>query len=216
MKLDDAIPQLRKISNIPFKNLYSSEELSNIIIAKGNTGKLLEKLLGLPPGISLKDFEDGELKTNKCYADGKPRETMFITQISNHIDELLQNFSFANSWLYEKIKRLLYVPVVKDSKDPNDWYFLTPYKVEISFGSDLYKQLEYDYKNIITKMLKDVNRDGFIHTSSGVFIQIRTKDSIPYNPIFSSHFNKYVSNKNFAFYFKKEFMKHIQSNYKSR
>jgi len=211
MKLKDALPKLDKIINIPFKELYSSNELKDIIIAKGNTGKLLEKILGLPPGNSLRDFEDGELKTNKCDANAKPLETMFISQISSRFDELLdENLSFKESWIYKKIKRLLYVPVVKVDGNPDNWYFL-PYRyVEISENGELYSQLEKDFTDIKEQIKEHLNSaDGFIHTSSGKYIQIRTKDAKPYNPILSKQLKREVSNKNFAFYFKKDFMRSI-------
>lgn len=211
MKLNDAIPKIKEIIGIPFKTLYKVEELEGIIIAKGNTGKLLEKIIGLPPGNTLKDFEDGELKTNKCNAVGKPLETMFISQISSRFDELLSEAKFENSWIYQKIDRLLYVPVVKVSIDPNDWYFLSYKLVDITKDCDLYKQLEEDFETIKKKVKTDLEvNDGFLHTSSGKYIQIRTKDAKPYNPIFSKKLNRFVSNKNFAFYFKKEFMIEIQ------
>ena len=66
MKLFEALPKIEKIIGIPFKDLYGKDELKDIVIAKGNTGKLLEKIIGIPAGNTLKDFDDGELKTNKC------------------------------------------------------------------------------------------------------------------------------------------------------
>ncbi len=213
MRLEEAIPKLIEIENIPFSELYDSKELVGIKIAKGNTGKLLEKLLGLPPGSSLRDFDNGELKTNKSLSNATPLETMFITQISKKIDYLLNNESFNNSWLYKKIKHLLYVPVVKESSDPNNWYFLPHYHIQIKEWDAIYRILENDYGTICEKLVTDIENsiDGFIHTSSGEFIQIRSKDAKPYNPIFSSTYNRYVSNKNHAFYFKKDFMRYIQS-----
>lgn len=212
MKLDDAVIEVKKIIGIPFNELYKKEELEGIIIAKGNTGKLLEKIIGLPPGNTLRDFEDGELKTNKCNAIGKPLETMFISQLSSKFDKLLNDVKFVDSWIYEKIKKLLYVPVVKISKNPDDWYFLNYKLVNIEENSDLFNQLAEDFENIKKKVQIDLNKNnGFIHTSSGKYIQIRTKDSKPYNPIFSDELSRFVSNKNFAFYFKKEFMIDIQN-----
>ncbi len=71
----------------------------------------------------------------------------------------------------------------------------------------MFQQLSIDFDNITRKMVLDVEEgDGYLHTSSGEFIQIRTKDSKPYSPIHSEKYGRYVSNKNFAFYFKKEFM----------
>ncbi len=212
MKLIDAIPRLRSVENIKFSRLFRNDELKDIIVAKGNTGKLLEKIIGLPAGNTLQDFDDGELKTNKARADGSPLETMFISQISKRVDELLNNIEFKDSWIYSKISRLIYVPVVKESSNPEDWYFLQHCYVEINIGSEIYNQLNIDFKNICKKMQDDIeNGDGYLHTSSGVFIQIRTKDAMPYNPIYSNKYDRVISNKNFAFYFKKEFMTHIQN-----
>ena len=53
------------------------------------------------------DFEDGELKTNKCDASGKPKETVFITQIAGVIDELIEEKTFEETHLYEKINNIL-------------------------------------------------------------------------------------------------------------
>ncbi len=211
MKLKEAIPKIEKIVNIHFKDLYTIDELRDIIIAKGNTGKLLEKIIGLPAGNTLRDFEDGELKTNKCDETGKPLETMFISQISNRFDELLnKELEFKDSWIYQKIQRLLYVPVVKVDKDPNNWYFLKTVFVDIAKNHEIYQQLKLDFNLIKEKVINDVNSgDRFIHTSSGKYIQIRTKDAKPYNPIYSELLNREVSNKNFAFYFKKDFIKKI-------
>jgi DNA mismatch repair protein MutH len=211
MKLEDAIPKIERIIGIKFKDLYSIDELKDIKIAKGNTGKLLEKIIGLPAGNTLRDFENGELKTNKCDKTGKPLETMFISQISNRFDELLDDsLEFKDSWIYKKIQRLLYVPVVKTDENPDNWYFLKVVLIDISKNEDLFNQLKLDFEQIKQKVIKDVNSgDGFIHTSNGKYIQIRTKDSKPYNPIFSDKLNRKVSNKNFAFYFKKDFMKLI-------
>ncbi len=211
MKLEDAIPKIEKIVGVKFKDLYTSDELVDIKIAKGNSGILLQKIIRLPAGNTLRDFEDGELKTNKCDETGKPLETMFISQISNRFDELLdESLEFKDSWIYEKIQRLLYVPVVKTDKDPDNWYFLKTVFIDISKNKDLYNQLKSDFEQIKQKVITDVNSDdNFIHTSSGKYIQIRTKDAKPYNPIFSKKLNREVSNKNFAFYFKKDFMKSI-------
>lgn len=211
MKLIEALPKLNIIVNIPFKNLYTSKEMEGIEIAKGNTGKLLEKILGLPSGNSLRDFDDGELKTNKCNENGEPLETMFISQISRHFDELLDSdLKFQDSWIFNKIKRLLYVPVVKVDRNPDNWYFLDYKFIEISCNDRLFKQLKNDFIIIKNKIIKDLKEgDNFIHTSSGTYIQIRTKDAIPYNPIWSDVLKRNVSNKNFAFYFKKDFMRVI-------
>ena len=211
MKLSEAIPKITSALNVRFKDLYKSNQLVDIKINKGNTGKLLEKLIGLPPGNSLRDFEDGELKTNKCDAFGNPIETVFISQISKRFDDLVDpSVSFEESWIYHKIKRLLYVPVDKSSPNPENWKFLDCIFLEISEGSPIYIQLEEDFEAIKSKIKDDITKgDGFIHTSSGKYIEVRTKDSLPYSPIYSNKYSDYISDKNYAFYFKKAFVKVI-------
>ena len=182
---------------------------------KGNVGQLLLKYIGLSLDSALCDFEDGELKTNKTHANGEPAETMFITQISGIIDELVAPTPkrFEESNLYIKIRNLVFLPVVKDSKDTGNWYFLNACHIQAPIGSELFKRLESDYYSICEQLRTHIetSSDGFIHTSSGELIQVRSKDakdkSGRYHPIFSTIFNRSVSNKNHSFYFKKEFMR---------
>jgi len=210
MRVAEAFPILERVVRRRFGELFQEYELDGIIVAKGRTGKLLEHILGLRPGTSLTDFEDGELKTNKARPDGRPMETMYISQISSRVDELLRQEPFAKSWLCQKIRRIVYIPVVKVGP-PEEWYFLRYHDVAIEPGSALYSQIEKDYIAICHKMIDDIEKgDGMLHTSSGKYVQIRTKDAKPYNPIYSSIYRRYVSDKNFAFYFKKDFMLQVQ------
>ena len=114
MKLEEACKRFNKISEIRFGELFSPSDMESIIINKGKTGQLLELALGMRLSSANLDFEDGELKTNKCNANGKPKETVFITQISSIIDELIQEKPFEKTHLYEKIRNILYVLVCKD------------------------------------------------------------------------------------------------------
>ena len=92
-------------------------------INKGGVGQFIEKLIGLENTNALTDFSDGELKTNKADADGAPLETMFISQISSNFDQLISDqISFEDSWIYQKIKNLLYVPICKVDNNPDQWY----------------------------------------------------------------------------------------------
>lgn len=214
MKLNEAKKRLNNLSNKPFRDLFSPEEMNLIIRNKGKTGQLLELAIGLHLSNRNRDFEDGELKSNKCDIFGRPKETIFITQISRIIDELIQKKVFEKTLLYSKIKNILYVPVCKDGA-PYNWKF--QHNIHINLRLQRYKQLlsklRNDYYSICEQLKNHIENspDGFIHTSNGNLIQVRSKDSKPYHPIFSSIYNRYVSNKNHAFYFKKEFVYYIQS-----
>jgi DNA mismatch repair protein MutH len=213
MLLVEAKKALEPIINIKIGEFITNEQMEDIIRNKGKTGQLLEIALGLSNSNRTLDFEDGELKTNKCDKFGNPKETMFITQINNIIDDLLSEKNFYDTHIYKKISNLLYVPISKDGH-PSNWMFL-PF-IHVNLEEDTYKelkiQLEIDYYSICRQIKKHIETsiDGYIHTSSGEFIQIRSKDSQPYHSIYSNIYKKYVSNKNHAFYFKKEFMNYIK------
>lgn len=214
MKLDEAKLKIDSLAGKKFGQVLKQEQMIDIIKNKGKTGQLLEITLGLNLSNTNLDFEDGELKTNKCDNNGKPLETMFITQISTMIDDLLSSKDFYESKLYKKINNLLYVPISKVGA-PSEWMFLPCVHVNLNDNkfSNLKIRLEDDYYSICKQLNEHIKgkSDGFIHTSNGNYIQIRSKDSKPYHPIYSNIYNKEVSNKNHAFYFKKEFMKYIQS-----
>ena len=109
MKLSEANIHFHSIANTPFGTLFSASEMSALVRNKGRSGQLLEIALGLSNSNVNRDFEDGELKTNKCDMTGKPLETIAITQISSHIDDLIAKVPFEETWLYEKISNMLYM-----------------------------------------------------------------------------------------------------------
>lgn len=213
MKLAEAHIRLNKLAGIRFGELFSSVDMNTIKINKGKTGQLLELSLGMRLSSNNLDFDDGELKTNKCDAAGNPRETVFITQISSVIDELIQKRPFEQTHLYEKIKNILYVPVCKDG-EPESWMYLP--SIHIDLNSPQYGDLktiwENDYYSVCEQLRCHIEQssDGFIHTSNGRHLQIRSKDSRPYHPIYSEVYGRYVSNKNHAFYFQRQFVYDIR------
>lgn len=214
MKLKEAQMMIQPLCGIPFGELFSEEDLRTIIINKGKAGQLLELALGKKLDSGNLDFEDGELKTNKCDRTGKPKETVFITQISTVIDDLIVQKPFEQTHLYEKIHNLLYVSVSKDG-DPRDWMFFDAIHIDLSKPEfaplmDIWRD---DYYSICEQLKEHIetSSDGFIHTSNGTHIQVRSKDSKPpYHPIYSKIYGRYVSNKNHAFYFKKQFVYDIR------
>lgn len=212
MKLAVAKERIEKLANNPFKDYLSEEQYHNIIVNKGRTGQLLELTIGLNLSNTTLDFEDGELKTNKCDHTGKPLETMFITQTASIIDELLHRKPFQQSKLYKKFQNILYVPISKDGA-PSEWMYLPC--IQVNLSNPLYHalalQLEEGYYTICDTLNKQLqmSNTATLHAVNGKFIQIRTKDSQPYTPIFSQKYGRVISDKNRAFYFKKDFMKYI-------
>ena len=72
---------------------------------------------------------------------------------------------------------------------------------------DLAVQLEKDYYDICDQMKEQlsVSASATLHTVSGKFIQIRTKDSKPYTPIYSNvvKYNFLLLAHEYLFVFKK-------------
>jgi DNA mismatch repair protein MutH len=210
MTLDQALPHLQAACNRKFSDLFAGHPV-DLRTNKGHVGQLLLKYIGLHLDSKLTDFEDGELKTNKANPDSSPAETMFITQISEQFDTLVAPtpIPFEQSNLYAKIRNLVYLPVVKDAPLTADWYYTRCIRVRVEPGSKLFQKLKQDYQAICTGLRSHIETsyDGLIHTTNGPhYIQVRSKDSTPYHPIYSRTFNRYISDKNHAFYFMKAFM----------
>ena len=218
---DEAFIKLKKIQNKSVRDLInptnSSFRIREAKINKGGLGQMIEAFLGLPPSRTTKDFQDGELKTNKCDRNGKPSEPLAIIMIKSIIDELIsdkpQNFFDSN--LFKKIENFMVMGVCKESSDIKDWSFKYLFKFSYKKNKPLYKEFEKDYYTICSKIRNDIKNssDGFIHTSNGEFIQIRSKDSKDskgnYHPIYSKLLGKYISNKNHAFYFHRKGIKKL-------
>jgi len=213
MKLAEAKARLEQFINRPFGSIFTGANY-DWIINKGKAGQALEIVLGLQNTPNPLDFEDGELKTNKCDAHGNPKETVFISQILSVIDDMFRQKPFEESHLCQKISNMLYVPVSKDG-EPRNWMFLKPIHIDLNEPrfADLKRIWRDDYYSICEQLKRHVETspDGFIHTSNGRHIQVRSKDSQPYHPIYSTVYGRFVSNKNHAFYFQKQFVYDIKT-----
>ena len=214
MKLEDAHIAIEPLVGRPFGELVDAGLLPDLHTNKGHVGQVLEGLLGLRLNSRHLDFEDGELKTNKVQLSGKPIETVAIMQLSNQIDDVLARRPFREVDLCRKVENLLYVPVYREGSERN-WMFLPPIHIDMRTPKYAFmiELLEKDYLVISRELRSQVESSpaGQIHTASGQYMQVRAKDSRPYHPIFSSIYGRYVSNKNYAFYFKKEFAKYLQT-----
>jgi DNA mismatch repair protein MutH len=216
MLLKQSLNKLQNLKGATIEEILSkfNSNIKEFKINKGGIGQMLLLYLGLPLDSKLTDFEDGELKTNKTDENGKSKESIFITQISTLIDELICETpkDFYSSNLFKKIKNVVMLGVCKDNTDPNKWFFTYYYNFSYEKNKKLYEQFESDYNSICIQLKAHIlnSNDGFIGTSNGNHIQIRTKDTKPYHPIYSKLMKKKISNKNYAFYFKAKFTKHLK------
>ena len=217
MLLNQSLTKLKKLKGKTVGNLLSEfkSNIKEFKINKGGIGQMLLLYLGLPLDSKLTDFDDGELKTNKTDKDGNSKETIFITQISSIIDELISDNpkNFYQSNLFKKIKNVALVGICKDDKNYNNWKFTYFYNFNYQHNKELFEEFNNDYITICDQLKRHIetSEDKFIHTSNGKFIQIRSKDSKPYHAIFSKERGRYISNKNHAFYFKKDLTKYLEN-----
>lgn len=209
MRTEEAIPILKAACRIPFKELFEGHP-ADLRTNKGHAGQLLERYIGLRLGNHLIDFEDGELKTNKTAPNGDPLETIAVTQIAGIIDDMLADphCDFEKSPLCTKLDNLLVVPVVK-SGDCADWYLLDVYQIDLRDNPRLKDQFASDYSLICSGIRQKVSSGLNISTTNGKYLQIRSKDSKPYRPIYSHLVRRNVSTKNYAFYLQKTFMRDV-------
>jgi DNA mismatch repair protein MutH len=216
--LGEGLRRLQKLSGsqLTFEELWQLHGNGKTFdsINKGGPGQMVELMLGMENSSRHIDFIDGELKSSgmKIDDDDKiiPRETLAVTNISSRIDTMLSVPSFRNSFLHEKIKNTLLVPVIQPEKaDRASWYLGTPHHVRVVPGSAAFLALEKDFRLICKKLLDEIRAGGRVRTTSGHYLQIRTKDSKPYHPIYSDKFSRYVSEKNYAFYLQKPFIEDV-------
>jgi len=215
--LKDGHAALRKFVGKEFRFIFTQNELLTIKKSqnKGIVGQLLERSIGLPNSSRTLDFSDGELKSNQSKRDGSPAETIFITQILSQIDHILAKQPFSQTSLSKKTRNMLLVPIYKSKSVPvGKWMLLPPIHVDLNKPkwSQLAADIGGDYLDICNGLNHHVvsSSDGFIHTTNGKYVQVRSKDSKPYSPIYSKKYQRYISNKNHAFYFQKSFMKYLQ------
>ena len=110
------------------------------------------------------------------------------------------------------MKRMIYVPVCKQGGSKN-WFLFPP--IFLDLESPLFalirEILKSDYEDISRMLKRQIATTGRIHTSNGVFLQVRTKDSdkTKYKPIQTEQYG-IISDKNYGFYCMKPFMLKLQ------
>lgn len=221
ISLNDALPIINSIIDKPFDDLFEDKFLFADVINKGKSGYLLEHILvGLNLTPDLLDFTDGELKSViwREY-NFTPDDTMAITMVNKDIDDFLSNMPYQDSHVYQKLKNFILVPTVKKFRsgknwEPGKWYYSHPYHVSIDIPkyADFYKQLEEDYYSIREQVINRLDNGGFLETTNGKYLQIRTKgsgkDTICFSQIYNRNINE--SGAAYAFYLKMDGLKAIK------
>ena len=174
------------------------------LVNKGSDGQKIMNAIGLKNDSRPLDFEDGDLKTNK-YIDGKPSETLWISQMQSNLIEFEKGLDFYDSWIYKKIRQFIYLPIDKTT----DHIIGKPQIISEERFPNLYKKLAIDFNHISLEIKKSINLEKTLHTINGPhnYLQIRTKANKykgSYTPMtINGH---QLKDKYMAFYFKKDFL----------
>ncbi len=182
------------------------------LVNKGVVGQIVEKKIGVSLSSDLLDFEDGELKSNK-FLNGKPAETLAVTQVGHLLPEIEGAIPWPNSMLLKKITSFIFLPIHKDEPEPKKW--IIGKATHFSKGSfpHQYASLAEDYLAISLQIREVIIKKGELHTLNGPnkYLQIRTKDSKDaagkYHPI--KYKGIILSSKNYAFYLRPHFLNDI-------
>lgn len=184
------------------------------LVNKGIVGQIIEKKIGLDLSSDLLDFEDGELKSNK-FLNGKPSETLAVTQVGHILSEIHAEISWPNSKVLKKISSFIFLPIHKDNPAPSAWVIGRATHFSKDSYPEQYAKLAEDYNEISRQIKVVLETSGKLHTFNGPnqYLQIRTKDSRDaagkYHPV--KFQGKTYSDKNYAFYLRPSFLNAILS-----
>ena len=197
-------PIFEEMADKPF--LKNSIDESN----KGAAGHKVERDSGIALGNDLKDLSDGEVKSHQ---EG---QSISISMVRSHIDEMVKKISFRDSWIYEKIQNIIFIPkpmwnatLNKKAKKVGEATHIW-YTKPILWNEDLYpddfKLIEEDWNYIVKEVARRFDNNEYLSTINGPneYIQIRTKGGTTPKPILYK--NRMISKKDYNFYFKDKYM----------
>jgi len=132
---------------------------------KGSVGGEFEKKIGIPKSSERCDYRDGgDCKTLK-FLKNYPAECCDIIMLQEILHEAMNNISFYDSAVYEKIQQVHFAPINKDG-DIEEWTFGENFKISKDTHQALYNQMEKDYNHITERIRTLVNSGQHISASA--------------------------------------------------
>ena len=125
---------------------------------KGQVGSKFENHIGIPTTSDRCDYPDpGDCKTLK-FKNGKPDECCDIIMLQEILSEAMNNISFRDSSVYEKIQQVHFAPINRDG-EVEEWTFgenfiISDYDEK---WNPIYEQIEKDYNHITERIRTLVN-----------------------------------------------------------
>ena len=131
---------------------------------KGSVGTEFEKKIGIPNSSKRCDYRDnGDCKTLK-FLKNYPAECCDIIMLQEILHEAMNNVSFYDSAVYEKIQQVHFAPINKDG-EIDEWTFGENFVISKDTHSALYNQMEKDYNHITERIRTLVNSGQYISAS---------------------------------------------------
>jgi len=132
---------------------------------KGSVGTEFEKKIGIPNSSKRCDYRDnGDCKTLK-FLKNYPAECCDIIMLQEILHEAMNNVSFYDSAVYEKIQQVHFAPINKDG-EIDEWTFGENFVISKDTHSALYNQMEKDYNHITERIRTLVNSGQHISASN--------------------------------------------------
>ena len=132
---------------------------------KGSVGTEFEKKIGIPNSSKRCDYRDnGDCKTLK-FLKNYPAECCDIIMLQEILHEAMNNVSFYDSAVYEKIQQVHFAPINKDG-EIDEWTFGENFVISKDTHSALYNQMEKDYNHITDRIRTLVNSGQHISASA--------------------------------------------------
>ena len=129
---------------------------------KGDLGGRFENYIGIPTTSDRCDYPKGDCKTLK-FKNGKPNECCDIIMLQDILHEAMNNVSFRESSVYEKIQQVHFAPINRDG-DKKDWTFGENFIMSDYDGkwNPIYEQADKDYNHITGTIRELVNAGKYI------------------------------------------------------
>ena len=192
---------------------------------KGQVGSKFENHLGIPTTSERCDYPDpGDCKTLK-FKNGKPNECCDIIMLQEILHEAMNNVSFRESSVYEKIQRVHFAPINRDG-EVEEWTFGETFIISDydEKWNSIYEQMEKDYNHITERIRTLVNSGGYIRArdvnqgSTVKIIEIRPKGQgggKSKNTWNGRTITKSTAKSAYSYYFKLKGVKTIWNHYQS-
>lgn len=135
LSVDEAYSFFLQMSTKTFGEVFTNELFERFSSkSKGQSGDMMECLLGKDSDSAALDFYDGELKSYDANSLAVPRDAIKIKMIAEQVDWMLNLNGTVQEYYWgtpiaDKLAQLLFLPIDKESSNMNDWRILCPFLV---------------------------------------------------------------------------------------